>query len=52
MKNKSDVSHTVPNFFNMVKTQFGVRIKRFRSDNAQDFFNHTCTIFPTRRDNP
>ena len=46
------MSHIVPNFFNMIKTQFGVGIKRFRSDNAQDFFNHTCTIFPTRRDNP
>ena len=29
MKNKSDVSHIVPNFFNMVKTQFGLGIKRF-----------------------
>ena len=52
MKNKSDVSHIVPNFFNMVKTEFGVGIKRFRSHNARHFYNHTSTNFPTRRDNP
>ena len=55
MKNKSDVSHIVPNFVNMVKTQFGVGIKRFKYDNARDFLNHTrdtSTKFPTRRDNP
>ena len=26
-------------FFNMIKTQYEVPIKRFRSDNAKDYFN-------------
>ena len=50
-KNKSDVSHIDPNFFNMVRTQFGVGIKRFRFDNTRDFFYHNSTIFPTQQDN-
>ena len=39
LKNKSDVSSIFPTFYNMVKTQFGVGIKRFQSDNAKDYFN-------------
>ena len=45
MKNKYDVSHIVLTFFRMIKTQFGVGIKRFRSDNARDYFNHTLANF-------
>ena len=45
MKNKYDVSHIVLTFFRMIKTQFGVGIKRFRSDNARDYFNHTLADF-------
>lgn len=29
----------------MVKTQFGVSIKRVRSDNAKDYFNHEFNSF-------
>ena len=44
LKHKSDVHSIVPNFFNLVETQFGARIKQFRSDNAKElaftkFFN-------------
>lgn len=39
MKNKSDVSSVLSVFYNMVKTQFDVEIKRFRSDNAKGYFN-------------
>ena len=45
MKNKYDVSHIVLTFFRMIKTQFGVGIKRFRSDNARDYFNQTLAVF-------
>src|SRR5262249_16875264 len=45
LKQKSDVSLIFPNFYNMMKTQFGVDIKKFRSDNAKDFFNHSLTTF-------
>lgn len=40
LKQKSDVSHVVPQFLSMVKNQFGMSIKRIRSDNAKDYFNH------------
>ena len=39
LKQKSDVSTIFPNFHKMVKTQLGVGIKKFRSNNAKDFFN-------------
>lgn len=45
LKNKSDVSTVLPNFLSMVKNQFGVSIKRFRSDNARDYFNQILTPF-------
>jgi hypothetical protein len=45
LKNKSDVSNVFPNFYNMIKTQFDVRIKRFRSDNAKYYFNKTLSPF-------
>ena len=45
LKNKSDVSLVFQKFFNMVKTQFGVGINRFRSDNAKDYFNQTLAPF-------
>ena len=37
LKNKSDVGLVIPNFYNMIKTQFDVRIKRFRFDNGRVF---------------
>lgn len=45
LKQKSDVSHVLPTFFNLVKTQFDVTIKRFRSDNAKDYFNQNLSVF-------
>ena len=42
LKHKSYVSFILPNFRNMIKNQFSVAIKRFRSDNAKDYFKlHT-----------
>ena len=37
MKSKSDVLTIFPAFFTMVETQFETRVKRVRSDNAQEF---------------
>lgn len=41
LKNKSYVSSVIPVFHTMIQNQFGVKIKRFRSDNAKDYFNST-----------
>lgn len=45
LKHKFDVSTVLPNFCSMIKTQFGVNIKRFRSDNAKDYFNQVLTPY-------
>ena len=45
LKHKSDVSIVLSNFCSMIQTQFGVTIKRFRSDNARDYFNHILTPY-------
>lgn len=45
LKQKSDVSFVIQTFFDMIKNQFGVQPKRFRSDNARDYFNETLTSF-------
>jgi transposase InsO family protein len=45
LKHKSDVNTVLPNFCSMVKNQFGVNIKRFRSDNARDYFNQVLTPY-------
>ena len=45
LKHKSDVSTILPNFCSMIKNQFGVTVKRLRSDNARDYFNQTLTPF-------
>jgi hypothetical protein len=45
IKNKSEVSTVIPNFFSMIKNQFGANIKRIRSDNGKEFFNHVITPF-------
>ena len=39
LKHKSDVSSIFQNFHVMIQNQFGVKIKKFRSDNAKDYFN-------------
>nr|XP_019703534.2 uncharacterized protein LOC105038855 isoform X1 [Elaeis guineensis] len=41
----SDVSTVFSNFCSMIKNQFGVNIKRFRSDNAKDYFNQILTPY-------
>lgn len=45
LKQKSDVSLIFPIFHKMVKTQFGVDIKRIRSDNAKDYFNQVLSPY-------
>ena len=45
LKNKSDVCSIFQNFYTMIKNQFGVEIKRVRTDNAKDFFNQTLSHF-------
>ena len=45
LKNKSEVNTTFPTFYNVVKNQFGVEIKKLRSNNAKDFFNQSLSSF-------
>ncbi|XP_040949746.1 protein root UVB sensitive 6 isoform X1 [Gossypium hirsutum] len=45
LKQKSDVRSVFPIFYNMIKTQFGAKIKRFRSDNAKDYFNQFLSTY-------
>ena len=45
LKQKSDVSIVIPNFHSMVQNQFGVKIKRFRTDNARDYFNQILSHY-------
>ena len=45
LKQKSDVSTVLPNFFSLIRNQFGVQIKRFRSDNAKDYFNQILSPY-------
>ena len=44
-KHKSDVSTVLPNFCSRIKNQFGVSVKKFRSNNARDYFNQTLNSF-------
>ncbi|CAA6665274.1 unnamed protein product [Spirodela intermedia] len=45
LKNKSEVSMALIQFFSLIRTQFETTIQRFRSDNAKDYFNHTLTSY-------
>ena len=45
LKHKSDVSSIFPKFLNMIQSQFGVKVKRVRSDNAKDYFNQILTPY-------
>ena len=45
LKAKSKVGTIFPIFYNMVKNQFGVEIKRFRFDNAKNYFNQSLSLF-------
>ena len=45
LKSKTEIIDVIKNFFSMVRNQFGVSIKRFRSDNAKDYFNTNLASF-------
>lgn len=45
LEHKSEVSTVLPNFCSIIKNQFGVAIKRFRSNNARDYFNQVLTSY-------
>ena len=45
LKHKSEVSSVFIQFISMIKNQFGVNIKRIRSDNARDYFNLVLKSF-------
>jgi len=45
LKQKSEASHVVQRFFSMIKNQFGINIKRIRSNNSKDYFNHGLISF-------
>nr|KYP41064.1 Retrovirus-related Pol polyprotein from transposon TNT 1-94 [Cajanus cajan] len=45
LKQKSEVSSVFVQFISMIKNQFGVGIKRIRSDNAKDYFNLVLNSF-------
>lgn len=45
LKQKSEVCYVFLHFFSMVKNQFGVSIKRIRSDSDKYYFNHDLNSF-------
>ena len=46
MKSKSEVPNIILKFCEMIQNQFDTKIKRFRSDNAREYFSgHTTTYF-------
>ena len=45
MKNKSEASVIISSFIKLIQNQFGTTLKRFRSDNARDYFNSQVTTF-------
>lgn len=45
LKGKNEVSQIIVDFYKMVKTQFGIGIKMFRSDNGTEFINHSIQTF-------
>ena len=45
LKHQSDVSFVLPSFHKMIKNWFGVTIKRFRSNNAKDYFNQVLISY-------
>ena len=42
LKLKSDMMVVLRNFFQLVSTQFGKRVKVLRSDNGTEFVNSNC----------
>jgi len=49
LKTKSKVGNIFSIFYNMINNQFGIEIKRFRFDNAKNFFNQSLFVFFQRR---
>ena len=45
VKSKTEILDVVKTFFSMVRNQFVVSIKRFRSNNAKDYFNTNLASF-------
>ena len=45
MKNKSEANVIISSFIKLIHNQFGATLKRFRSDNAHDYFNSQVTTF-------
>ena len=45
LKHKSEVSNAFQNFFSLIKNQFGVSIKKLRTDNGKKYFNQVNTLF-------
>ena len=45
LKDKSEINTILPSFHKMISTQFGSSIKRFRTDNARDYFNQRLHAF-------
>ena len=45
LKTKSKVTSSIKNLCNMIKCQFGTRVKGLRTDNAKDFLNHEFSQF-------
>ena len=48
MKSKSDVLHIIPQFYNMILTQFNTKVKVFHSDNGREFVNQSLAVFMTQ----
>ena len=48
LKDKSEVKNVFQSFYTMVKTQFGVKIEVFRTDNGGEFFSDQLGIFLTK----
>ena len=45
LKDKAAIQTVLPNFCKMITTQFGTPIKKFRTDNARDYFNSYMNHF-------
>ena len=45
LKSKGEASNAIENYFNMIRRQFDISIKQFRSDNAREFFNYHLSTF-------
>lgn len=44
-RKKFDVSTIFPTFHNMIENQFGIKIKKTRTDNTRDYFNQTLSSY-------